>query len=171
MKYTTNLNLKKPDYSDQVDIEDINYNMDIIDSKVGNLSGLTTTIKTSIVNAINSIVIALANKVDKEAGKGLSTNDYTTIEKNKLAGIEAGANKYVHPGSGTNPHGTTKADVGLGNVDNLKQMPIAGGTFTGPAYAQANTSYTTAQLRNIILSTADASGTAPNGAIWIKYKP
>ena len=25
---------------------------------------------------------AVDNKVDKEAGKGLSTNDYTTIEKN-----------------------------------------------------------------------------------------
>ena len=29
--------------------------------------------------------------VAKEAGKGLSTNDYTTAEKTKLAGIEAGA--------------------------------------------------------------------------------
>lgn len=35
----------------------------------------------------------LAEKVDKEAGKGLSTNDYTTAEKNKLAGIDTGANK------------------------------------------------------------------------------
>lgn len=42
----------------------------------------------------------LTGKVDKETGKGLSTNDYTTIEKNKLAGIEANANKYVHPNSG-----------------------------------------------------------------------
>ena len=30
-------------------------------------------------------------KVDKELGKGLSTNDYTTTEKNKLAGIADGA--------------------------------------------------------------------------------
>ena len=36
-------------------------------------------------------------KVDKVAGKGLSTNDYTTAEKNKLATIAEGANKYVHP--------------------------------------------------------------------------
>ncbi|MBP5719264.1 MAG: hypothetical protein J6X53_09890 [Abditibacteriota bacterium] len=35
------------------------------------------------------------NKVDKETGKGLSTNDYTTTEKNKLAGIEAQANKTI----------------------------------------------------------------------------
>lgn len=36
-------------------------------------------------------------KVDKVAGKGLSTNDYTIAEKNKLATIAEGANKYVHP--------------------------------------------------------------------------
>lgn len=36
-------------------------------------------------------------KVDKVEGKGLSTNDYTTAEKNKLAGIEEGANKYTLP--------------------------------------------------------------------------
>ena len=46
------------------------------------------------VNAVNN---ALSGKVDKVSGKGLSTNDYTTTEKNKLAGIAAGANKYTHP--------------------------------------------------------------------------
>lgn len=35
------------------------------------------------------------DKVDKVTGKGLSTNDYTTTEKNKLGGIEAGAQKNV----------------------------------------------------------------------------
>lgn len=35
----------------------------------------------------------IANKVEKEEGKGLSTNDYTTIEKNKLANIKENANK------------------------------------------------------------------------------
>ena len=37
----------------------------------------------------------LGNKVDKVDGKGLSTNDYTTDEKTKLAGIAEGANKTV----------------------------------------------------------------------------
>jgi hypothetical protein len=36
-------------------------------------------------------VTAFNTKVDKEAGKGLSTNDYTTSEKDKLSGISAGA--------------------------------------------------------------------------------
>ena len=39
----------------------------------------------------------LAQKVDKVPGKGLSTEDFTTAEKQKLAGIEEGANKYTHP--------------------------------------------------------------------------
>jgi hypothetical protein len=47
----------------------------------------------------NTVVSSLPfiddNKVDKIEGKGLSTNDYTTEDKNKLAGIAAGANKTV----------------------------------------------------------------------------
>lgn len=38
---------------------------------------------------------AVTNKVDKVSGKQLSTNDYTTAEKNKLAGIAAGAEVNV----------------------------------------------------------------------------
>lgn len=34
---------------------------------------------------------SIASKVDKVTGKGLSTNDYTTAEKTKLSGIQAGA--------------------------------------------------------------------------------
>lgn len=41
--------------------------------------------------------VDLSGYVQKEEGKGLSTNDYTTEEKEKLAGIEEGANKYTHP--------------------------------------------------------------------------
>lgn len=44
------------------------------------------------------------NKVDKVAGKGLSTKDYTSAEKTKLSGIEASANNYVHPTTSGNKH-------------------------------------------------------------------
>lgn len=47
--------------------------------------------KTDYVNT------QLATKVDKQSGKGLSTNDFTTAEKNKLANISAGANNYSLP--------------------------------------------------------------------------
>lgn len=43
--------------------------------------GDAETVLTSYANEIE-------NKVDKVAGKGLSTNDYTTVEKTKLADLE-----------------------------------------------------------------------------------
>ena len=55
-------------------------------------------------SALNGISTDISNKVDKETGKGLSTNDYTTAEKNKLSGIEANANNYVHPTTSGNKH-------------------------------------------------------------------
>lgn len=51
----------------------------------------TPTANSSNPVKSSGIKSALDNKVDKVAGKGLSTNDYTTADKNKLAGIEAGA--------------------------------------------------------------------------------
>lgn len=47
------------------------------------------------ITKVNNLPFADANKVDKISGKGLSTNDYTTTEKNKLAGIAEGANKTI----------------------------------------------------------------------------
>lgn len=38
---------------------------------------------------------ALKDKVDKEEGKGLSSNDFSDVEKLKLEGIEEGAQKNV----------------------------------------------------------------------------
>lgn len=48
-------------------------------------------------NFATTVTNALAGKVDKVTGKGLSTNDFTAALLTKLNGIEAGANKYVHP--------------------------------------------------------------------------
>lgn len=42
---------------------------------------------------MEQIMNLLNNKVDKVSGKQLSTNDYTTTEKQKLAGIATQANK------------------------------------------------------------------------------
>lgn len=47
------------------------------------------------ITKVNNLPFADANKVDKISGKGLSTNDYTTAEKNKLASIAEGANKTI----------------------------------------------------------------------------
>lgn len=55
---------------------------------------------------------ALALKVDKVDGKQLSTNDYTTSEKNKLQGIAANANNYTHPTTAGNKHLPAGGTVG-----------------------------------------------------------
>lgn len=39
------------------------------------------------IDSFSDVESALADKVDKVSGKGLSENDYTTTEKNKLAGL------------------------------------------------------------------------------------
>lgn len=49
-------------------------------------------------------VAKIANKVDKVGGKQLSTEDYTTAEKTKLQGVAANANNYVHPTTAGNKH-------------------------------------------------------------------
>ena len=58
---------------------------------------ITVPTKTSdLTNDSNfATITALNSKVDKVTGKGLSTNDYTTAEKDKLASIENGANKTI----------------------------------------------------------------------------
>lgn len=111
-----------------------------IQEVVGTAPAALDTLK-EIADSLNNdadfagtMVKNLSTKVDKVEGKKLSTEDYTTIEKNKLAGIEAGANKYIHP-SGSNPHGTSKSDIGLYNVTNDAQvkrseMGVASGVAT-----------------------------------------
>lgn len=63
----------------------------------------------------------LGDKVDKETGKGLSTNDYTTVEQTKLSGIETGAEVNTIEGikvNGTlvNPDGNKIVDITVPTV-------------------------------------------------------
>lgn len=48
-------------------------------------------------------------------------------------------------------------------------LPLSGGTLAGILTAQSNTSYTTRQVRNIIIATTDpVLANMQNGDIWIK---
>lgn len=51
--------------------------------------GITST---QLASALNTTI---NNKVDKVSGKGLSTNDYTTADKNKLNNMEGDLKEYV----------------------------------------------------------------------------
>lgn len=68
---------------------------------------------------INNI---LENKVDKVDGLGLSTNDFTTEEKNKLAAIENGATKTIVDDalntSSTNPIQNATVASAIDNINN-----------------------------------------------------
>ena len=78
-----------------------------------------------------ALIAAIAGKVDKVEGKGLSTEDYTTAEKTKLAGIEANANNYTLPAATTSALGGVKVGSNLA-VD-------ANGVISGD-YSAATTS-------------------------------
>ena len=60
-----------------------------IDSELSSTS--LNPVQNKVINA------ALEHKVDKVAGKGLSTEDYTTAEKNKLRDIAPNAEANVNP--------------------------------------------------------------------------
>lgn len=76
--------------------------------------------------AIQSLSNALAGKVDAEDGKGLSTNDYTTAEKNKLAAFGA-ASTYALKTDITNMYKYK------GSVATVSALPSSGNT-TGDVY-------------------------------------
>lgn len=79
-------------------------------------------------------------KVDKVSGKGLSTNDYTTDEKNKLEGIAEGANKYVHPTHTAKASGLYKVTVDAeGHVS--AAAAVAKGDITALGIPASNTEY------------------------------
>lgn len=65
---------------DKSDLDKTNANVSAIENSIADI--LTKTDEKVSTEDLNA---ALENKVDKESGKGLSSNDYTTDEKNKLA--------------------------------------------------------------------------------------
>lgn len=62
-----------------------------------------------LLYVIQKIKTWLSNKVDKVDGKSLSTNDYTTEEKNKLAGLS----NYTLPTASASVKGGIKIGAGL----------------------------------------------------------
>ena len=61
------------------------------DTKIDTIEGNITDLGTSKAS-VSYVDDGLAGKVEKVAGKVLSSNDYTDTEKTKLSGIETGAN-------------------------------------------------------------------------------
>ena len=87
---------------------------------------------TELQKNVNQLQTEIKNKVDKISGKGLSTNDYTTAEKNKLATVEENANNYVLPTASDSTLGGIK--VGFISTDTKKPVKLQ----DGKAYIDIN---------------------------------
>lgn len=99
-----------------------------------------TALSAEHMNNIENGIEALdEGKVDKVSGKALSDNNYTTAEKTKLAGIQAGA--QVNPGAATTSAAGLMTAADKTKLNNCKQITI---------------------------STSSPSG-GSNGDVWIKY--
>ena len=92
------------------------------------------------------------------------TESSSTNGNIKINGTETTV--YTHPGSGTNPHGTTASDVGLGNVGNFKAVSTVasqGLTDTEKSNARANIGAGTSSLTIGTTATTAAAGNHTHG--------
>lgn len=102
-----------------------------------NKTTVDSSLSASSTNPVQNKAIntALGNKVDAVNGKGLSTNDYTTAEKNKLANIESEANKTTVDSelssTSTNPLQNKVINTELGNkVDKVNGKGLSTEDYT-----------------------------------------
>lgn len=97
------------------------------------------------LNGLDHLLDKLDEKFDKKvdivSGKGLSTNDYTTDEKTKLAGIASGANKYSLPTASSSTLGGVKTTSTVTSNSGHIACPIIDGV---PYYKDTNTIYSPA---------------------------
>ena len=99
--------------------------------------------------------VDLSGYVEKEAGKGLSDENFTAALKDKLNGIEAGANKYVHPTHTAAASGLYKTTVDEeGHVTNT--IPVTKDDITGLGIPAQDTTYDEATTAKAgLMSAAD----------------
>lgn len=85
---------------------------------------------------LDDTTVDLTNYVEKEEGKGLSTNDYTTEDKEKLAGL----NNYTHPAYTAQASGLYKVTVdATGHVSAVAAVTKA--DITGLGIPAQDTTY------------------------------
>lgn len=140
MKTTTNYGFKQPEGTDIVNIDDISDNFGSVDTEIkkANDKVIAHEGKGGTVHAdVTTTTSGFMSASDKTKLNGIATGankveSSTTNGNIKINGTET--NVYTHP-TGTNPHGTTKADIGLSNVTNDSQvkrseMGVANGVST-----------------------------------------
>ena len=81
------------------------------------------------IEDVNNLESALYNKVDKEIGKGLSTNDFTNEDKDKLDSLGGESSSYVQSVNNMSPDesgnvNVTKEQIGLDLLENKQYTPL-----------------------------------------------
>lgn len=135
---------------------------------------------TGVEDTLNSNITQLqTQKVDKVEGKGLSTNDYTTPEKNKLAAIEAEANKYVLPAATASALGGVKIGSNI-TLANGGTISITKNNVTSALGVDPTTTYVrkAGDTMTGILNIKNSEGaqlelfsTASNGGAYMRFYP
>lgn len=124
----------------QADLNDIEALGLATEETAGKMSAADKT-KLDGLPSSSELDTSLAGKVDKEAGKGLSENDFTDAEKAKLAGIETGAEENTIEvikvnGTAQTPGPDKDVDIDTKRVLELKSIP-ATGTYTEQEFEEA----------------------------------
>ncbi len=193
-------NTRKHDHSNKSVIDKIT--QALVDSWNSAVLHLSDSVR-HITSVERSLWNTVTNKVDKVTGKGLSTEDYSTAEKNKLAGLEnyehpsehsatmitedsnhkfvteaektnwnskasgnhnhdlsyepKNSNIQNHIANRSNPHTVSKADVGLGNVDNTSDLdkPISTATQSALNHYVTQNQLSTAGYGDMLKSVYD----------------
>lgn len=135
---------------------------------------------TGVEETLNSNITQLqTQKVDKVEGKGLSTNDYTTPEKNKLAAIEAEANKYVLPAATASALGGVKVGSNI-TLANGGTISITKANVTSALGVDPTTTYVkkAGDTMTGILNIKNSEGaqlelfsTASDGGAYMRFYP
>lgn len=135
---------------------------------------------TGIEETLNSNITQLqTQKVDKVEGKDLSTNDYTTPEKNKLAAIEAEANKYVLPAATASALGGVKIGSNI-TLANGGTISITKANVTSALGVDPTTTYVkkAGDTMTGILNIKNSEGaqlelfsTASDGGAYMRFYP
>ena len=136
---------------------------------------------SSVDEELLSQISAINNKVDKVTGKGLSTNDYTTAEKNKLASLSTEVSSLVVPEYADNDDAIagglttgklyhTAGSVKVVTSTTSNELPNVGDVWDGGIVSAVNS-----QTRNIIIVMKEVAPSAnimviPGGNLTLSHE-
>lgn len=150
-KYTSKLNLKKPEANDFYNVNDSNENFDKIDAFAS---------RTDNPHSVTKAQVGLGN-VDNTSDKDkpISTAQATAINEAKSIATSAKTSADIHATSRNNPHNVTASQIGA--------LPLSGGTLTDTLRIDKNATPTIefSASKSMAQITKNASDTVEDGLL------